>query len=103
MNTFKTNIQLKHTQLVTIRIVIEQQVEDLNEKIKDLESKREDYMKVNYNVDSYIDLLTGEIEELEEILDAIEDHRDKENLPYFGDIDVMSQLAGLTIIKNKNG
>ncbi len=95
------NTLFKSTQLVTIRMIIEQQVEDLNEKIKDLESKKEEYKKFNYNANSYINLLTEEIEELEEILDVIESHRDINNLPYFGDMDVMSQLAGLTIKKDK--
>ena len=95
------NTLFKSTQLVTIKIVVEQTIDDLNEKIKDLESKKEEYKKFNYNADSYINLLTGEIEELEEILDVIESHRDINNLPFFGDMDVMSQLAGLTIKKDK--
>lgn len=95
------NTLFKSTQLVTIRIVVEQTINDLKEKIEDLESKKEEYKKFDYNADSYINLLTGEIEELEEILDVIESHRDINNLPYFGDMDVMSQLAGLTIKKDK--
>ena len=95
------NTLFKSTQLVTIRIVVEQTINDLKEKIEDLESKKEEYKKFDYNADSYINLLTQEIEELEEILDVIESHRDINNLPYFGDMDVMSQLAGLTIKKDK--
>ena len=95
------NTLFKSTQLVTIRIVVEQTIDDLKKKIEDLESKKEEYKKFNYNAESYINILTEEVEELEEILDVIEDHRDINNLPYFGDIDVMSQLAGLTIKKDK--
>ncbi len=95
------NTLFKSTQLVTIRIVVEQTIDDLKEKIEDLESKKEEYKEFNYNANSYINLLTQEIEELEEILDVIESHRDINNLPYFGDMDVMSQLAGLTIKKDK--
>jgi len=95
------NTLFKSTQLVTIRIVVEQTIDDLKKKIEDLESKKEEYKKFNYNAESYINILTEEVEELEEILDVIEDHRDINNLPYFGDMDVMSQLAGLTIKKDK--
>ena len=95
------NTLFKSTQLVTIRIVVEQTIDDLKKKIEDLESKKEEYKKFNYNAESYINILTEEVEELEEILDVIEDHRDINNLPYFGDMDVVSQLAGLTIKKDK--
>ena len=95
------NTLFKSTQLVTIRIVVEQTIDDLKKKIEDLESKKEEYKKFNYNAESYINILTEEVEALEEILDVIEDHRDINNLPYFGDMDVMSQLAGLTVKKNK--